>query len=238
MDNQQIEASKKYKAYLLASRKFFEKHSAGMVVENHYNHNLEPNFWKYMVQPVISTHEPNIDSLALEFGCGAGRNLLSLLVAGNFQRVDGIDISKGNAINAQKFVESKIGFGRSICIEGNGYTCLPFPSDTYTFVISHQVFIHIPNREIRLSILKDLFRILKVRGTVVIHFKEMGSSVEYSDNYNNFPMNVTVTEEDFPLIISDFEAAGFTNIDLNPELNWVDEKMELFVTARKVNFSA
>jgi SAM-dependent methyltransferase len=233
MDNQQKESSIKYKNYLINARKFFEKHSDGMIRENHYNHNLEPNFWKYMVEPVLENPNQYEDKLGFEFGCGAGRNLVNLLVAGNFLRVDGIDISKGNAVNAQNFVDVKIGLGKSIVLEGNGYTCLPFPSESYSFAISHQVFIHIPNREIRLSILKDLFRILVNDGTLVVHFKDMGSSVPYVENWNEFPMNVTVLQDDLSLIKSDFKQAGFSHVNVFEETNWVDGKLEVFVEAKK-----
>jgi SAM-dependent methyltransferase len=233
MDNQQRESSSEYKNYLLNARKFFEKHSDEMLIENHYNHNLEPNFWKYMVDPVLENSSQYEDKFGFEFGCGAGRNLLNLLVAGNFARVDGIDISKGNAVNAQKFVDLKIGSGKSIALEGNGYTCLPFPSETYSFAISHQVFIHIPNREIRLSILKDLYRILVNDGTLVVHFKDMGSSVPYVENWNEFPMNVTVSKDDLSLIKSDFKKAGFSHVNIFEEINWVDGKLEVFVEAKK-----
>jgi SAM-dependent methyltransferase len=233
MDSQQVNSSIEYKRYLINARKFFEKHSDGMLVENHYNHNLEPNFWKYMVDPVLDSQDQYEDTLGFEFGCGAGRNLVNLLVAGNFARVDGIDISKGNAINAQKFVDLKVGLGKSIVLEGNGYTCLPFPSNSYSFAISHQVFIHIPNRDIRLSILKDLYRILSPKGILVIHYKEMGSSVPYGENYDDFPMNVSISKDDFPLIKSDFTQAGFSDISFFEEVNWVDGKLELFVEAKK-----
>lgn len=233
MDNQQRESSAEYKNYLINARNFFEKHSDGMLIENHYNHNLEPNFWKYIVDPVLENSSQYKGKFGFEFGCGAGRNLVNLLVTGNFARVDGIDISKGNAVNAQNFVDLKIGSGKSIVLEGNGYTCLPFPSETYSFAISHQVFIHIPNREIRLSILKDLYRILVNDGTLVVHFKDMGSSVPYVENWNEFPMNVTVSKDDLSLIKSDFKKAGFSHVSIFEEINWVDGKLEVFVEAKK-----
>lgn len=233
MDSQQIGSSIQYKSYLIRARKFFEKHSDGMVVENHYNHNLEPNFWRHMIDPVLDNRVKYEGSLGFEFGCGAGRNLVNLLVAGNFARVDGVDISKSNATNVQKFVDQKVGMGKSIVLEGNGYSCLPFPSKSYSFAISHQVFIHIPVRDIRLSILKDLCRILKPKGTVVIHFKDMSSSVHYDENHNDFPMNLTITKDDFPLVRSDFAEAGFSDISLFEETNWVDNNLEIFVVAKK-----
>jgi len=233
MDFQYLEVSQEFKTYLLKSRAFFEKHSEGMLVENHYQHNLEPNFWEHMIKQVLSNASSFDGELGFEFGSGAGRNLVNLLVSANFRRVDGIDISKSNARNSQRFVEEKIGASKTICLEGNGYSCLPFPSGQYAYAISHQVFIHIPNRKLRLCILKDLQRILKQGGCLVIHFKHMHKSVAYESNYNNFPMNVTVNPSDTELIEQDFLSAGFSSVTIKEVKNWVDGKLEFFVTAIK-----
>lgn len=233
MDNPQINSSIQYKRYLISARKFFEKHSDGKLVENHYNHNLEPNFWKHMIDPVLINRLKNLGSLGFEFGCGAGRNLVNLLVAGSLARVDGIDISKGHAINAQKFVDQKMGLGKSIVLEGNGSSCFPFPSESYSFAISHQVFIHISVRDILLSILRDLYRILKPKGTVVINFMDMGSSMPHDENHNDFPMDISITKDDFPFIRLDFAETGFSDISLVKETNWVDNELEIFAVAKK-----
>ena len=227
------EASHHAKGYLLKARLFFEKNSKGMELENHYHHNVEPNFWKHMVNPVLENPIASSNQLALEFGCGAGRNLLNLLIAAPFLRVDGIDISKSIASSAQVFVEKKVGPGRTVCLQGNGWSCLPFPSDSYTYVISHQVFIHIPHRTVRLSILTDMHRILKVGGVCVIHFKTMTHAVPYSENFNGFPKNVTVVDADKALIVEDFESAGFAAVEIATELNYVDGHNEYFITATK-----
>ena len=88
-----------------------------------------------------------IGKSCLEYGCGAGRNLVNMSILGGFTRADGIDISKTNAINAQKFAEEKLkSYSTKVtCLEGDGYTCMPFRNESYDFIISHQVFIHIPN---------------------------------------------------------------------------------------------
>jgi SAM-dependent methyltransferase len=230
---EQVFAAENYRSYLSESRKFFEKHSEGMVSQNHYQHNLEPSFWTNMVSPVMQKPELFEGELGFEYGCGAGRNLVNLSVAGPFKRVDGIDISKSNAISSQSFVDGKVGLGRSICLEGNGYSCLPFPDNTYMWVISHQVFIHIPNRNIRQSILLDFHRILKPGGSAVVHFKTMTSSVPYEANFNKFPMNVTVENSDMDFIRQDFLGAGFTSVSIQVGENYYDGKLEIYVTASK-----
>lgn len=233
MHNLQSQAAHAFSGYLRAAEAHFQKHSQGMTKRNHYQHNLEPDFWRHMILPLLSEPEKYRGSLAMEYGCGAGRNLVNLLTAAPILRADGIDISKDNAINSQAFVDLKFGSGKSICLEGNGWSCLPFPSNSYLWIISHQVFIHIPNRSIRLSILIDFHRTLKVGGSAVVHFKAMDGSVPYLTDHDSFPKNVTVTESDIPLIHEDFEIAGFTDVRVETGKNFVDGGLEIWVTAVK-----
>lgn len=122
MNNPLIEASIKYREYLKSAKLFFERTSSEMKKLNHHQHDLEPNFWKYMVIP----YQNNQGSFAFEFGCGAGRNLVNLLEHCGFDRVDGVDISKSNCINSMDYVESIYkGLDKSRCFEINGYSCYP-----------------------------------------------------------------------------------------------------------------
>lgn len=220
----------KYKKYLIESKKFFQNNAAKMTKVNHYNHNLDPNFWAFMMKDLLSNPEFFENSLGFEYGSGAGRNLVNMLVAAPFKRVDGIDLSKDCAINSSNFVKDKIGEGRSIVLEGDGYTCRPFQSNQYSFAMSHQVFIHIPNYEIRKCIYLEIFRILISGGIFVVHYKTMGNSVGSLDNYNDYPKNFT---PDPTLLIKDFKEAGFEDISLMECENFVDGLPEWYVRGIK-----
>jgi SAM-dependent methyltransferase len=222
---------KLYKAYLQAAERHFQKHAKGMTERNHSQHNLEPDFWNYMMADLLDSPDSFRGELTLEYGCGAGRNLVNMLAIAPIRRADGIDISKDNAVNSQAFVESKFGHGRSICLQGNGYSCLPFASEIYSFIMSHQVFIHIPNREIRKEILRDFVRVLRPGGIAVVHFKTMDQAVEYGDNSNSFPKNVTISPDDKELIEFDFLDAGFSEVGIREGLNFVDSELEFWVRA-------
>ena len=101
---------------------------------DHSQHNQEHNFWKHMMIPYKNCY----GKYALEYGCGAGRNLVNLLEYCGFDRVDGIDISKRNCINSTDYVESIFrGLNNSRCFEGNGYSCFPLRDSLYSLVISH-----------------------------------------------------------------------------------------------------
>jgi SAM-dependent methyltransferase len=228
----QISAAQTYQKYLTDAKLFFEKNAPGMTVKNHYQHNVEPNYWQYMLEDVYRTPGKWKGKLALEYGCGAGRNLLNLLILGGFDRVDGIDISKGNAQNAQTFCESKLGPGRTVALEGDGYTCYPFQDKTYSFVMSHQVFIHIPNREIRLSIFQDIYRILVEGGIFICHFKTMQNAVDYQENFNKFPMNVTLKSGD--PVKKDFGEIGFKNVNVVEIANYYDGKPEWYIRGGEI----
>ena len=219
------------KSYLIESKRFFQKHSSGMVAQNHTQHDIEPRFWEEMFFNIGDLTDAS-SNLALEFGCGAGRNLVNLLSFGQFKRADGIDISGDNARNAQSYVESRFP-GRSICLEGNGWSCLPLPTNTYSLILSHQVFIHIPNRSVRLLILTDMVRVLKSGGKAIIHFKSMTSAVPWEADHNKFPRNLDVTPDDLPLILKDFQAAGFEQVEVSEGENFYDGGYEIFVHATK-----
>ena len=215
------------------SKKFFNGISKKMQLDNHSQHDVEPAFWHYMFRDVIDKPEIYDGELAFEFGCGAGRNLAHMLALADFKRVDGLDISKQNARNSQSYVEQIFGEGKSLCLESNGWSCLPMRTENYLLAISHQVFIHIPHRGLRFSILRDICRVLKPGGKAIIHFKWMQSSVGYREDFDGFPKNVSVSKEDEPLILEDFTHAGFKRVVLHSGQNFYDGNYEVFVEAVK-----
>lgn len=221
------------KVYLQKAKAFFQKHSEKMTIVNHYHHNMEPNYWNHMLGDLMREDGAFKGGAALEYGCGAGRNLVNMGVLGGFARVDGIDISKNNAINAQEFANSKLNsYGTKVtCLEGDGYTLLPFKSDSYTFIISHQVFIHIPNYEVRQSIILDIKRVLKVGGVFVCHFMTLDDSVGYQDNFNSFPKNVQ--PEGCGQLEADFKKHGFAEVRVTEVENFVNTKPEWYVRCVK-----
>ena len=225
-------AAKEGKEYLIASKKVFQRDSHKMAEINHYQHNMEPNFWNIMLKDLQNNNE-FIGKSCLEYGCGAGRNLVNMSILGGFTRADGIDISKTNAINAQKFAEEKLkSYSTKVtCLEGDGYTCMPFRNESYDFIISHQVFIHIPNHAVRCSIISEIKRILKKGGIFVTHFKTIGDSVGYFENLRKFPKNVQPSS--VKEIEDDFSQFKFSDLQVFEVENFVDGKSEWFVRCVK-----
>lgn len=217
--------------YLKQARAFFDKASAGMTKDNHGVHNFEPNYWDFLVADLVTEPIRFAGSRAFEYGCGAGRNLVNMLGLCDFERVDAVDISNGNAASSRKFVEETCGPNKSFTVRGNGYSCQPFQSGAYRFAMSHQVMQHIPNYSVRRMIVKDVFRILEVGGVFACHFMTIGDSVGYFDDYNAFPMNVTPASAE--QLYADFTSVGFREVSVSEVPNLWDNSPEWYVRCVK-----
>jgi SAM-dependent methyltransferase len=104
---------------------------------------------------------------ALEYGCGPGRNIRRF--AGRFARIDGVDISRQNLINAERFLSTEIPrekMPKLFLTKGADVGDAPLGS--YDFCFSTICLQHICVWEVRFSILKSLFGALKSGGRISI----------------------------------------------------------------------
>jgi SAM-dependent methyltransferase len=215
--------------YLQMTKDSFESYHESMTVSNHLYRNEDPEYVSYMLGPI--TRSPNWwkGKKALDFGCGCGRNIKNLLDAGNFLRVDGCDISLKNSQYSKKYVEQFYDPSKTHTWETDGYTLKPAPDEEYDYVMSHIVFQHIANYAIRLSILADIYRVLKPGGMININFMDLPPTsavlpaVEYFYCYppvDTEPPELGMEEfallncvvEDKENIINDFLALGFKDV--------------------------
>ena len=170
--------------------------------------------------------------LALDFGCGPGRNLVKY--HDRFTRLDGADISDVNLTNAGKWCEHN-GVSVPTLYTVNGISLDTVPSNAYDIVFSTITMQHIAVWEIRFAILEDMFRVLKPNGWASI---QMGFGpakqdvVDYEvNNYaagtTNGNMDVRITD---PIQVeNDLITIGFQNfsyvIDVvgpgNNHSNWI-----------------
>jgi ubiquinone/menaquinone biosynthesis C-methylase UbiE len=128
----------------------------------------------------------NIDNqsekIGLDFACGPGRNIVKY--SNRFKRLDGVDISPVNIENAKKYISSNSIESNLYVSNGVGIDCIE--SDTYDFVMSTIALQHICVYDIRYSIMKDIYRILKDGG---VFTAQMGfgspspATVGYYENY-------------------------------------------------------
>lgn len=179
---------------------------------NHGEHNKNEDYWNILLGGLEDTDLQ--DSLALDFGCGKGRNVANLVDSTNFKRVDGVDISQININHCSSILKD------SKFYKNNGVDLSNIDSETYDFVMSTIVLQHIPVYDIRLSILKEIYRIMKTGGEFRF---QMGygddlinpngnNRIPYFDNYHdasgtNGVLDVRITNKED--IIKDLEGIGF-----------------------------
>jgi ubiquinone/menaquinone biosynthesis C-methylase UbiE len=122
------------------------------------------------------------EKIGLDFACGPGRNIVKY--SNRFKRLDGVDISPVNIENAKKYISSNSIESNLYVSNGVGIDCIE--SNTYDFVMSTIALQHICVYDIRYSIMKDIYRILKDGG---IFTAQMGfgspspATVGYYENY-------------------------------------------------------
>lgn len=96
----------------------------------------------------------------LEIGCGAGR--LTCHIARDFQNVHGIDVAEGMIAYAR----SRMGANVELHV-ADGVT-LPVPDQSMTAIFSVIVFLHFDGAEQAAGYFREMARVLKAGGTVMI----------------------------------------------------------------------
>ncbi len=174
------------------------------------------------------------DKIALDFGCGPGRNMVKF--ANRFKSIDGVDISSKNLDNAVIWLKANNITTIPNLFLNNGVDLSCITTDNhYDVVFSTICMQHICVHETRFSMLKEFHRVLKSGGSVCI---QMGfgpnhpRSVDYYANFydakqTNSGMDTRV--ENTEQLKSDLEKIGFTNFqyDIRPvgpgdvHTNWI-----------------
>jgi ubiquinone/menaquinone biosynthesis C-methylase UbiE len=170
--------------------------------------------------------------LALDFGCGPGRNIVKF--SEKFNQIDGVDISNINLENAKLWCKAN---NKPIptLYKNDGSDLKEIPSNIYDVVFSTICLQHICVHEIRFSLLKEFFRVLKSGGNLCI---QMGfgvgrrNSVDYYVNHydsdgTNGHQDVRVTDPN--QLKDDLDKIGFIefNYDIRPvgpgdeHTNWI-----------------
>lgn len=161
---------------------------------------------------------PDETWVALEYGCGPGRNIRRW--SSIFKRVDGVDISNQNLKNARVFLQHAVPERKTPNLYlTDGMDCGVAPRDYYDFAFSTICLQHICVHAVRYSILKSLFGCLKPGGRLSI---QMGfgvpspSTVPYYADFvaapgTNRASDVAIRSPDE--IRDDLKKIGFTNFE-------------------------
>lgn len=158
------------------------------------------------------------DKIAIDFGCGPGRNLVKY--KNTFQRLDGVDISPIN-IEKAKIYCFRNGIINNNFYVNNGIDLENIESDQYDVVMSTITLQHICVYDIRKNLFKEFHRILKNGGTFT---SQMGfgpsvpqkNSVDYYDNcYDAHASNGSCdTRVETPdQLKTDLEEVGFSDFN-------------------------
>ena len=201
----------KIKNYLDIQKNFFEDTHHLMVKNNHHIHNADPEYWNVLLGEIKLNRKKWEGKKVLDFGCGCGRNLVNLSTLSDWETIDGCDISKQNAEYSKQWFEKNKGESKSLCKtwENNGIDIQPTEENYYDFIMSHIVFQHISNYNVRYSIIQDMYKSIKPNGLVSLHFMDLEVGTSYYDKTLNFK-NCRVDNPEF--LIKDFENIGFKNV--------------------------
>ncbi len=228
--------------YTKMQKTFYESEATHMSINDHKEHNVNPDYWSTLLG-VLTQNFVKEDSIALDFGCGTGRNVYNLLENWNWKRVDGVDISYANTLEARKKLENA-NFSKFQLHVNNGVDLSSLPSETYNFVMSTIVFQHISVHEIRYSLMSEILRVLKSDG--VFSF-QMGvgttnnpehKSVGYFENYydaKSTNSGCDVMIENPNNLVDDLKKIGFRNVTyvIKPSFSDNAHPQWIYVTAKK-----
>lgn len=171
--------------------------------------------------------------VALEYGCGPARNLIEF--QDRFSRVDGIDIAQTN-LDKAKINLDNAGIKDYKLYLTSGDNLDEVDSESYDVVFAVICFQHICVYEIRDSIIKDIYRVLKPGGYLCFQMgfggKEGIPTAGYFDNVydattTNGHADVSITDEED--VRRHLEQIGYKNYksDIRPtgpgdnHRNWI-----------------
>jgi 2-polyprenyl-3-methyl-5-hydroxy-6-metoxy-1,4-benzoquinol methylase len=228
---------KKVEDFANFQKNYYEKESANMSIDDHKNHNFNPNLWLIGYGPLILYKERFKDSNCLDFACGTGRNMTNLAKFSLFREIHGADISQNNLDSAKLKHESlnlqpKNVFkyhqvdGKSVMLNNN---------TQFHFIFSTIAFQHIPVHKTRLLILRDLVSALHDDGIISFQMgfggKKFGgfnrtASVGYYKNYTSAKATngASDTRVEFPnQIKEDLQSLGLPHIKFFITEVWDDK---------------
>lgn len=217
--------------YSKMQKDYYNKGSKQMSLGNHKEHNENPDYFKILLGDINSSYD---NKKALDFGCGCGRNLLNLAKLAKWKRIDGCDISNKNLEYTKNNLEKENILNFKL-YENNGIDLNPIESNTYDFIMSTIVFTHICVYDIRLSLLKDIYRVLKPNGLFSFQMsfgKAKRKAIGYYENYydatsTNGNFDVELEKEEY--LLRDLQDIGYTIKEIkiresfsdNTHPNWI-----------------
>jgi len=172
-------------SYLNMQKNFYEQDASIWTLDNrnpvvgcYDKHNDWSDYDEYLFKEFDTS-----GLVALEYGCGPGRNIIKF--NNRFSRIDGVDIAINNIEKA------KLNLNHNGIAIPNLYLCdgksIPVEDSVYDVVFSVICLQHIACYDIRFSIMSDIKRILKPNGRFCFQMGFGGKSDQwvFSQYYDN-----------------------------------------------------
>jgi ubiquinone/menaquinone biosynthesis C-methylase UbiE len=190
--------------YLNMQNKYYDQYAAvwslqfkDPVVGSYDAHNDWEDYDTYLFKDFDTT-----DMVALDYGCGPGRNLVKF--HNRFKRIDGVDISNINLEKSRVNLEyNNIDIPNLYHTSGDNLSMIE--DNVYDVMFAVICFQHICVHEIRFNILKEAYRVLKPGGKLCFQMgyggKEGIPTAKYYDNVyeaasTNGHADVSITDEE------------------------------------------
>jgi ubiquinone/menaquinone biosynthesis C-methylase UbiE len=190
--------------YLNMQNKYYDQYAAvwslqfkDPVVGSYDAHNDWKDYDTYLFKDFDTT-----DMIALDYGCGPGRNLVKF--NNRFKRIDGVDISNINLEKSKVNLEyNNIDIPNLYHTSGDNLSMIE--DNVYDVMFAVICFQHICVHEIRFNILKEAYRVLKPGGKLCFQMgyggKEGIPTAKYYDNIyeaasTNGHADVSITDEE------------------------------------------
>jgi ubiquinone/menaquinone biosynthesis C-methylase UbiE len=190
--------------YLNMQNKYYDQYAAvwslqfkDPVVGSYDAHNDWEDYDTYLFKDFDTT-----DMVALDYGCGPGRNLVKF--HNRFKRIDGVDISNINLEKSRVNLEyNNIDIPNLYHTSGDNLSMIE--DNVYDVMFAVICFQHICVHEIRFNILKEAYRVLKPGGKLCFQMgyggKEGIPTAKYYDNVyeaasTNGHADVSITNEE------------------------------------------
>jgi ubiquinone/menaquinone biosynthesis C-methylase UbiE len=194
---------------------------------NHPEHNYNPLYWDILLGELKYNPTRWLGKVALDFGCGQGRNITNMKKLAPFARVDGVDISAVNIAACQRHESNNSNF-----YVNNGKDLQMLPDDEYDFIMSTIVFQHLCAYDLRYNLKKEIYRVMKSSaifsfqmGYGDMNYKGHGQVSGYYENsyaalHTNGGNDVRVSDP--AQLETDLFNIGFKNISYKIEPSYSD----------------
>ena len=213
-ENAYMQMQKDFYNRYAAQSKYEQEVKQESIVGSYHKHDAWTDYDRYIMRHVDDSYK---QKLALEFGCGPGRNIVRWHHL--FKQIDGCDISKKNLENARANLKYHGVPMEPAFYETSGNDLGAAPSNTYDFVYSTICMQHICVHRIRLEIMHHMYRVLRKGGRISIQMGfgyDSPKSVGYYENNTgaettNRGCDTRVENPDF--LEKDLVTFGFKDFD-------------------------